>query len=212
MVLRPDEIANQSDISRDENFRSNVKSGLKTGAAIGIGAAGGLGSRILPFLSSYVPMDLAMKGINKVAPQVGAFLKKGQSMGLDLKSGLDYLKTQIKEPEEERNIIQKESPELHQFLDQHIKSGRNPIEAGALAQIDEKFKSVIKKLEKSHNTRWSSIIESIFGGGQTAQPQQAQQQRQPFQGPGINQQPQAGPGEQALKAIVQKINQKRDQR
>ncbi len=72
MALRPDEAANLSKVERDQEMRSNIKSGVKGIASIASLAGGaalgssGLGSKIMPFLSSYIPIDLAMKGINKV--------------------------------------------------------------------------------------------------------------------------------------------------
>lgn len=73
MIMRPDEIANRSEIERDERFRSGVSSALGTGMTV----AGGVSmARVLPFLSQYVPVDLAMKGISKVSPQLGDFLKE----------------------------------------------------------------------------------------------------------------------------------------
>ena len=156
MTPRPDERAAEYQEGRDKSVRKSV-----------IGGASALAS-LTPFLSQYVPADLAMKGINKVFPQIGKFLKKGQSMGLDLREGLDFLKDKIgsKEPaKEDRNIIEQESPELFSFLDQAIKGGRNPIEAAAIAQNDKRFAPIIQKLMKAHKTPWSSIIESIFGKG-----------------------------------------------
>jgi hypothetical protein len=90
--------------------------------------------------------------------------------GLSLTSGLDYLR-QNSEPKEEkqenaeesRNIIEQYSPELNQFIQEQIGKGLDPLQAGAIAQNDKRFSSVIQKLMKDHKTPWSNIIESIFG-------------------------------------------------
>jgi hypothetical protein len=122
-----------------------------------------------------------MKGINKVSPALGQFLRKGQKNGLNIKEGFEFLKKQMTPKEESaqdnRNIIEQESPELHQFIDQEVRKGRKPIEAGAIAQSDKRFMDIIKKLVKTHKTPWSNILESIYGGQGMAQPQQAQQQQ-----------------------------------
>jgi hypothetical protein len=210
MTPRPDERAAEYQEGRDKSVRKSV-----------IGGASALAS-ITPFLSQYVPADLAMKGINKVFPQIGKFLKKGQSMGLDLREGLDFLKDKIgsKEPaKEDRNIIEQESPELFSFLDQAIKGGRNPIEAAAIAQQDKRFAPIIQKLMKAHKTPWSSIIESIFGSGDQGKaaalqqfnarknPGMAEGLQQQFQGQ-YGQQPQQGQQGQGLDpAIAQLIQQ-----
>lgn len=215
MVLTSSEAANQAEIERDERFRSNVKRGIGTAASLaGAGAlatGGALASRIMPFLNKYIPVDLAIKGINKVSPRVGAFLKKGQEMGLDVEEGLNFIKEKIspqQEPaKENRNIIQQYSPELHKFISDQVSGGRTPIEAAAIAQHDKRFADVIKKLTKDHKTPWSSIIESIYGSGQNAQPNQStnQQQQQTQQQP---QQGQAGPGQTALMDILNRINKR----
>jgi hypothetical protein len=184
--LRPDEMATESEIRKAKNRTNEVNSVLGAASSFGTAAIGKkVASKVLPFLSQYVPEDLAFKGINKVMPALGKFLKNGMSQGLSLKSGLDYLKNEFtqqgskQEPaKQNRNIIQQYSPELHQFMDEQIKNGRSPLEAGALAQHDKRFGEAIKKLSKDHKTPWSSILESVYGTGETAQPQQSNQQTQ----------------------------------
>lgn len=209
MIARPDERAVESEIQRDQQFRSNVGRGVSTAAAIGTGA---ITARVLPFLSKFIPTDLAMKGLSRVSPKVADFLKRGQSMGLNVEEGLQYLRdgidSQQKKKEEtskdNRNLIEKYSPELHQFIMGEVKNGRSPLEAAAVATLGRKgdpdFRDIIKKLTKDYNAPWSDIIESVYGaerGNKTPnQPQQQQppQGRQPFQGPGANQQPPQGQG------------------
>lgn len=240
-TMRPDEQAAFSEIERSQNRDKNIKKGIKT--AVGIGSAAlGLGaakagstiySKIAPFLSEYIPVDLAMKGINKINPALGSFLQKGMKQGLNVKDGLNFIKENMQPKQEEkkestkekRNIIEQYSPELNQFINEEVGKGRTPIEAAALAQNDKRFKDVIGKLTKDHKTPWSNIIEGIFGKGQATQPQQqgflmpqpeiphsssaeqdmSRQQQQPQQG----QQP--GQGQQALMAILQKLQQSRGQ-
>jgi hypothetical protein len=204
--LRPDEEANEREIERNERFNSNVKRGVKTAGNLAISASGvGLSSKLLPFLSKYIPPDLAIKGINKVSPKIGGFLEKGAAMGLDVQEGLNFLKDKLepkeqegKEPaKENRNIIQQYSPGLFQYISDLIKEGNTPIEAGAKALkfLDDKHRKVIKQMEKDHKTDWSSIVQSVFGNGQMAQ--------EPNQG---NAQ-QAGNGAQGLDPGVAQILQ-----
>lgn len=212
MVLRPDEEANQEEIERDRSFRKNLSGAASAATGFGIGASGALTSRIMPFLSQYIPVDLAMKGLNKVSPKLADFLKKGKAAGLDVEEGLQFIKDKLnpktqEEPEgakeslkENRNIIEKYSPELHQFISDQIKMGRSAIEAGALASLEQKggkgFKNVIDKIVKDHKTPWSAILESVYGSEQAAKSNPQQQQPNP------------GPGQQALMDILQKINQR----
>jgi hypothetical protein len=217
--LRPDEIATESRLrksrERDENLKKGLNvigKGVKTAANIGLATAGAtIASRVLPFLSEHIPVDLAIRGISKVSPKLGDFLKKGMSQGLDARKGMEYIRENIepkgkqealgKSKPNKRNVIEQYSDELHEFLDDLIKKGRSPLEAGALAQLNPKFKNIISKLEKDHKAPFSSILQAIYG--QSRQPEQ-DQSKAALQG-----QQQPGQGQQALMAILQKINQMR---
>jgi len=203
-MLRPDERANAAEIERDKNIRKNISTGAKT--AIGVGtalASSSIAPRVMSFLNEYISPDLAMKGISKISPELGSFLNRGVKAGLNLEDGLEFIKEKMTDkqepPKESRNIIQQYSPELHQFIDQEVRKGRKPIEAGAIAQADKRFKDIISKLTKDHQTPWSNILESVYGGGEQALPPQNPQQPQQ----------QSGQGQQALMAILQKIQQSR---
>ena len=220
MVLRPDEEANLSELERNQKLKKNI--------SMGVGLAGTvLATRVAPFLSENIPIDLAMKGINKLSPSLGNFLKRGQDMGLNLREGFEYLKNNLfrqneqethqetsppPPPKEDRNIVEKYSPELHSFMMQEIKAGRSPLQAGAIAQLPGKVKDadkIIKKMMKDYGMSWSNIVESVYGSSQQSQPQQTQQQApsQP-QSPQQATSAQPGSGQQALMSILEKINQK----
>ena len=193
-----------------EGPKRALKAGVGIGATLGATSFAPVLGRVAPLLSQYIPQDLAIKGLSKISPQIGKFVKDAMESGYDFDEVKNFMGEKVQESaKSDKNIIQQESPELHQFLDQEIKKGRNPIEAGALAQNDKRFSKIIEKLMKSHKTPWSSIIQSIFGGGETAQPQQQQVEQEPQiaqVAQGGQQQP--GQGQQALMAILQKINQK----
>lgn len=160
-------------------------------------AGGPVLSRVMPFLSKYIPEDLAIKGLSKIDPRFGKFIKKALSSGKSFDEVKGFIEEKAEEgaqeeqAKESRNIIEQESPELHQFIDQEVKKGRKPIEAGAIAQNDKRFTDIIKKLMKNHKTNWSDIIQSIYGTGETAQPQQSKaalqpEQQQQSQGQGLD--------------------------
>lgn len=182
---------------------------IKTAGSLALGTAGGglALSKVMPFLSKYIPQDLATKALSKIDPRFGKFIKNALGSGFkydEVKQFIEEKAIEGKDQEpakQNRNIIQQYSPELHEFIDQEIKSGRSPIEAGAIAQNDKRFINVIKKLSKEHKTSWSNILQSIYGGiGQSQSPQQSQPS-QPSQQP--------GQGQQALMSILQKIQQSR---
>ena len=217
--MRPSERAAESILKKRDSVEKEegyIKKGLKLAAGAGATALGvGISSKILPFLNEHIPIDLAIKGISKISPKVGDFLKKGMAKGLDAKEGLNFVKDKInesqqqqKQPEKQsqtaqqnKNIIEQYSPELHEFLKNELAKGRPHLEAGALAQINDKFKKVIKKIEEDHKTPFSAILDTVYGGGQYGgavnQPQQSNQQ-QPQQ---------SGPGAQALNSTLDKIRQ-----
>jgi len=180
--------------------------------ALGIGATV-LGSsfipilaRAAPMLSEYIPQEMAIKGLSKINPRFGKFIKDALDGGYDFSEIKDFIGQQIKDSQEaekkkeDRNIIQQYSPELFQFVQEQIQKGMNPLQAGALAQADKRFSTVISKLTKDHKMPWSNILETVFGGQQQANPQQQQNEAQQPQQP--------GQGQQALMQILAKINQR----
>ncbi len=197
MVLRPDEEAMQSNIEREKRFSENVKSGASTALSLGGTALGAAGfTKVLPFLSEYLTPSLAMKGISKVSPKLGDFLKRGTEAGLDLKEGLQFIKDKISssrenQPEQE-NIIKKYSQTLFDHISGLIDKGTSPAEAASMTlKALPNEKEAIKKMEKDYKTDWFNIVESIFGRGEKAQaPQQMQQAQQPQQMAQQMQQPQ----------------------
>jgi hypothetical protein len=194
---------------------------LKQGAAIGTAAFGGssLINRILPLLSEYVPEELAKKGIAKISPKLGNFVESATNLGHDFYEVRDFIRGKAAEQEEEgrqsksdkRNIIEQYSPELHQYISDEIQKGRAPLEAGALASLQEIFKEPIKKITKDHKAPFASIIETIYGPGQSqsqAAPQQMGGQQIQPPGPGG----QGGQGKAALLQTMQEITKALQQR
>ena len=215
-MMRPDEQANQSDIQRDQRMRQNVSKGISTAAGL-VGA--GAGARILPFLSEHIPIDLAMKGLQKISPKVAELLKRGQNAGLDIKQGMDFIKSKLlpteetaqsaqdtKGAEDSRNLIEKHAPELHQFIVDKMKKGESFRRAGALARLEgggKTFSKAIEKLMKEHKASWEDMIEAIYGGAQSASgtaPAAQQQAAQAMQAP--QQMQQAQPQQQQPQAPV----------
>jgi hypothetical protein len=181
-------------------------------SALGGGAAS-LGSsvvsKLIPkvgsLINKYVPDNLSQAGLSKLDPRFGKFIQGA----LDEGYSYDDVRSTIEEKlgntvsQQAKNLIEQESPELHQFLDQEIKKGRKPIEAGAIAQNNKKFTNTIKKLMKTHKTSWSNIIESVFGGQGTAQPEEQQPSQQ-----GMQQTQQGGQGiDPGVAQIMQQGNE-----
>jgi hypothetical protein len=183
--LRPDERASETSVERSKQHNERLKTGAKTAlnvglAATGLGTAskalGPIASRVLPFINEHIPTDLAIKGISKISPEIGKILQRGMQTGLDVKEGLQFIKGQIQgneKPPEERNILQKYSDTLHEYIQNMIQQGNPPLEAAAKAKrfLTGKAAEDIKKIEKDYKTDFGNIVESIFGKVNMAQQQ-----------------------------------------
>jgi hypothetical protein len=213
---RPDEIASESQIEENKQTDANFKKAANLGLTLGTTALGvGLSSKVLPFLNEYIPTDLALKGISKVSPQLGNFLKKGMSVGLDIQEGLSFIKDNLmkgseQKAPEQKNIIEQYDDQLHSFMKDLISKGRSPLEAGALAKISGKFDKSILKMEKENKANFSSIIESVYGkedqkNKPTSNPNTAP--KTPIQAQAPTQTPQGGSIQPELVAALQKIQQ-----
>lgn len=205
---------------QSEGPKRFAKQAVGAAAAVGASSFSPMLARIAPFLSEYIPQDLAIKGLSKIHPKFGEFVKTAFDKGYDFGEVKDFLGEQVKESqgqgEEEPakqngNVIEQYSPNLFQYMKDLIGQGSSPLDAAAKARkfLDKKEQDIISKMEKDHKTDWSSIVESVFGGQGMAQAQTQQQQPQQ---PGPQGQPkqggQQGSGSQKLMQILGMINQK----
>lgn len=219
-TLRPDELAAQAEIERAQSRNQALKGPASTALKLGAAAfGGGIASRVLPLLNDYIPIDLAMKGINMISPKLGAFLKKGQSKGLDLKEGFDFIKDKIgKAAEPAKEETQKASPgsilgkynqKLASFIESSLQQGIPIAKAAWLAKYHPEFTKDVMKIEKDTNTKFQDFIMDLYKGAlpKQGQAQPQEQMRQPQQGQAQQGQPQQGGGDQALLAAFNKILQ-----
>ncbi len=192
-MTRYDELANEEEIKRERSSDKMLKTGANALATTAIGYSG-LPAKIAPFLSNYIPTDLALKGINKVAPKLGKILESGMKQGLSIKDGLDYLKDNLPEkPEEkEKNIIKKYAPHLDNFIQQELAAGKEP--GQVINEAWKKDKKIVQQIEKDAKRSWLEIAEDIYGFGkkkpnqEKISPENAQpMQNQPQNGSNWNQ-------------------------
>ncbi|MEN6512262.1 MAG: hypothetical protein ABFD00_10600 [Chloroherpetonaceae bacterium] len=205
---------------QSEGPKRFLKGALGVGATIaGASSFAPIISKVAPFLSQYIPENLAIKGLSKINPKIGQFIKNSLDNGFDFNEVKNFLSEQIEESQkanvpEEKNIIEKYSPELHEFILKQINSGLTPLQAGALASIGgngvKNFKNVIAKLTKDYKSPWSAILETVYGQ-ENKNTQSNNLSMQPNNPQSMQTQPQAqnpGPGQQALMEILNKINQR----
>lgn len=178
----------------------------------GAALAKGTLKRILPFLSEHIDPEMSVKGVSKADPRLGNAMQHALDIGYPQDQINEHVRSSI-EPEEikqepakqNKNIIEQYSPELHQYILEKVQKGETPLAAATKATLDntlgKKFKEVLEKISKQHKTPWHNIIESIYGSGQTAQPQQQATSPQPQP----QAQPQQGQGLQAYMDVLGKI-------
>lgn len=227
MTPRPDEQARDAEIERFDRLGNygNAALGaaeLAGGAAIGASALGSgkYLSNIFPFLNRYVPQDLALKGISKVSPKVGEFLKAGMSSGLTLDSGLDFLRNSVGSSGEDESAVDamKDNPiwrfskKLASFVEDAFKTGHTLDEVfGMATSPGNKFQKEIRHVEKSIGMPFRDLLRSIYGGpkrnSRNQPPARAVQGREQQTGTMPPQQ-QSGQGSQALMQILGQINAK----
>jgi len=211
MTYRPDELASMSRIEQNQNMENKLRSGAKTIVSAATAGAGvSLTSKLLPFLNEHVPMDLAVKGISKISPKMGDFLENGLKSGLDLKEGIDFIKTKLqpakeeidkKNPSQQLNELGQFSPELQQYVEQLIQEGKSPDHAAAKAMVHPQFTDMTRGIEARVKKKFTEFVRNIYEG--KAVGSKAALQDQPIQ------QQQPGEGQQALMAILQKIQGQR---
>ena len=213
MNLRPDELSAQADIEKSRRENKLLKKGA--GLALGLGTAAlGMGavSKIMPFLNDFIPLDLAIKGISSVSPETGKFLRKGQSMGLNLKEGLDFIKEKIYPKEEKSksanplNDFEMNYPDIAKALSEYINKGQSPDAAAGILKTSSAYGKKISQLEKESGKNFIDYVLELFGGNQQTQSQQPSPMQQPQQNQ-IPQQMQQSQGnsDQALMAALDKI-------
>lgn len=191
MVLRPDEIASKSNIEAEERTTGRVKQGASLALSAGLGtaaAATGIASKIAPFLNQYIPVDLAVRGISKISPKLGNILKKGQSMGMDINEGMEFIKRKMAEPEKKKQ--ESKQAALKKFNEKK-KKGK-----GVVDELSEQY-------QKHYGSpQWNMPPAQAKPGIQ----QQAQQKQQAVKQQTQKQNPQqAGRSDQELLAALQKI-------
>jgi hypothetical protein len=136
----------------------------------------GISSKIAPFLSEYIPKELALQGISKVAPKVAEILKKGVGQGLDLGEGLNYIKDLVNKKQEPSIVseesIRKIAPELHNFIKDYKSRGRSAEEVIAISGLPNSkvnYKKQLMLLEKNFKIPSLDIIKKAYYGQESPQ-------------------------------------------
>lgn len=231
--MQPYQRADESVRSKEDaplNLLKNAGLGVLAGGAATIGAKAT--SKLVPaigaMINRYVPDKVMEAGLNKIDPRFGTMISSALNSGYSLDEIREFLGQKLDESKEqepakqEKNLIERYSPELHSFMLDQIKQGRNAYQAGAIASKEKKFADVIKKLQEENKLSWADIIDQIYGEAlPKGKPNMMQQESERFeqqygqqQAPQMQagqqpaQQGQPSPAVQALGAILTKINNK----
>lgn len=211
---------------QSEGPKRYAKSAIGAGLAAGAASFAPLLSRAAPFLSQYIPENLAVKGLSKISPKLGSFVQQAMKGGYDFNEVKDFIGEQVNESKDgviTDDIIEKYSPELSSFIESLMDKGETPETAAAVVRNVPKnftkFKDAIEKIEKHTGQDFFTIVNKIYAklmkGKDQKQSQQipqdqAMQQQQPSENPGQLQQqppPQQGQINPQIQAALQKIMQ-----
>jgi len=184
--------------------------------------------RAASLLSYYVPANLAVKGLSSLNPTIGKFSKLATEAGYsqeDVKSHLAEKMEQSKEPAKSLfnqmlgGANPSSFPKQVQDQIQFIGMIADKFEGEGKTMESPEVKNLSKKLKNILKGKPGVAVEEIarFQGGQQGQPmgqpmqgmQPQQQAMQGQMGQAQGQQQGMGPGQQALMAILQKIQAQR---
>ncbi len=206
---------------RQEHEKSPFKAaGQAAGLAAGslpYAAGGAIFQRALPFLSKYIPEDLAVKGLSKIDPRFGKFINKAMGDGKPFEEVKDFIQEKVDEglqnvhAKEKRNIIEQYDPELHTYIQMKLKEGMSILQAGQKALGHGRFKKAVDKITKDHKTPWTAILRSVYGIGEQKK-QEDPQQQEPQQAPPQQQQGQSGPMQQSIMDAIERATAARARR
>ncbi|HEY3526807.1 MAG TPA: hypothetical protein VGK47_11455 [Nitrososphaeraceae archaeon] len=201
----------------------NVGSGA-IGAATTL-AGGGIASKVLqkalPFLSSFISPEEAMKGLSKLDPRLKDFIGTAMENGKPFEEVKDFISNKIDQAipkqSDKRERLDKTYGNFFQgVVKKLIDQGLSPAQAAVRVKSSTSSnKAFIKSMEEGYGMDLVDIIDSIFGSNSQALPEVPAQQTAPesqaaLQSQAPMQQQQApGQGQQALMGILQKIAQAR---
>jgi len=180
--MRADEKASAYEIDKARRRDELLKKGSKSLAGLAVGGAGlALSSKIVPFLSDLIPVDLAVKGISKINPKLGDFLKRGMAQGLNAKDGLNFLREQLSPKKEKKESEMAQSaPEMDQPIPESEKKRQE-----ALGKFNQKIKqpSMMQQEQQRFQQGYGQQTQQQAPQGQAMQDlmaaiQAAQQSRQ----------------------------------
>lgn len=175
-----------------EARRSGEEYPLQILKSSGMTALGGgvvsLGSKALnklvpaigSLINSYVPEDIAIKGLSKIDPRFKGFIEGAIKEGYSFDDIREFLGDKINKSQQatQTNPLQDfetNYPDVAQALQNTINNGQSPDAAAAILKSSSSFGKKVKDIEKATGKNFVDYILEIFG------PQASSQQPAPMQ-------------------------------
>ncbi len=156
-----------------------------------------LAGRVVPFLSKYIPVPTALKGLSKVSPKLGQFIVDATTYGYGGDKIIDYLRNQIEGTDEEKERLQAGGESLR------------PDESASLEQMNQRD-APARALQKGAATALG-IAGGISGMDEEEQPEEQQQPQQSGIQPDLSAVKQAGQTLATKRVAQQALPQQKQQ-
>lgn len=229
--MQPYQAASEELIGRGERPRKALKQLGQLGISVAAGSS--VINRVLPLLSKYIPPEIAEKGLNKINPNFGKFIKRSLMNGNNFEQVRDFIKNKVQPKEqlpematndEEAGFEQpkQQKKSLAQGLQEDLDKqyGKQPNQQNIIQQYSPELFQLLKSqvqagsspvkaaTEAAQSGKFAQVIKQMqndhkIGFGQIVQSIFGNEQAQPQQ----QGQQQPGKGQQALMQSMQQLTQ-----
>lgn len=202
-----EEIQRQNQLPlKDINTAFNIGSSL---------AGASLLAKGLPLVNKLIPQDLSMKGLSKISPILGKFAKKALNEGFSFDDVRDFI-SENAEKKKSKGIFQQligdveisTLPESQRKQLGFLQMAAEELEKKGVGPNDEPFKKLAKKVKDVLKGK-TKVLEAEAMEQQPIFTTQEDLARHNANYEAQQTSQQAGPGQQALMAILQKIQAQR---
>lgn len=190
-----------------EQMKDPVKFGKAAISTAGSILTGSTISRAIPLLNEFVPFNLMKKGLNKINKKIGEFVEESLMSGYSRGEAQEYLEKVMPQKKKAKSFFEEivgdfdlnALPEENQQELNFLRMVSDDLQQKGKERNDPSFKKLEKKIKSALKGKLG-LAESEALRFQQAYPQAGQQ---------VQPQAQPGSGQQALMAILQKIQAQR---
>lgn len=206
--MQPYQAASKRIIEQGSERENLAESAIGTAASIAGGSA--IYGRIAPFLSKYIPTDLAVKGITKINPTLGKFVGGAIANGTNFEDVANFVKDKFGNKEEGKGTspldeLEQISPRITGWIKKALEVGKGPDQLlQVLANLPPDLQQEARKVEGQVGMPLADYIAGLFGS-QPEQSKAALQPSQPQQGGQPQQQAQEPSSQQMMTDAYKKL-------